>query len=452
MEFSLDILRNDEKLIFALRTLYAEHGYIAYQASRFEKHELYAANKAFLPSGEIITFTNGSGKLMALRPDVTLSIIKSIKDIEKINKLYYNESVYRTIDGELKEQMQVGLECIGEVDTAQEAEVLMLAKKSLDILGGGAKTRLDVSHSKTTAAMGQLEALDSAVKALGIKDGINIDFSVAGDVSYYTGIVFQGFIEGIPEKVIVGGRYDKLLHDFGKSGGAVGFAVHLDLIKHINTPKPDTDKTIGIALPKGRLGESAFDILSKAGYDCPDMSGDSRKLVFENVNKGIRFFWVKPSDVAIYVERGVADIGIIGKDTLLETHREVDELLDLGLGKCRLCVAAKKDFDYTGISNSLRVATKFPNIAREHFANRGIDIDVIELHGSIELAPLLGLSDVIVDLVETGKTLKDNNMEVIEEITDISARLIANKASNKFNYDKISALSRNIENLCGRDD
>lgn len=193
---------------------------------------------------------------------------------------------------------------------------------------------------------------------------------------------------------------------------------------------------LNIALPKGRLGENVYDMFEKAGYECPSIKEPNRKLIFENEEKGIRFFWVKPSDVSIYVERGAADIGVAGKDILVEYKPAVYELLDLNIGKCHMAVAGKKDFRDDG-AKVLKVATKFVNIASDYYAKLGRDIDIIKLNGSIELAPILGLSDVIVDIVETGSTLKANNLEVKEKIMPISARLIANKASFKFNSEQI---------------
>lgn len=188
---------------------------------------------------------------------------------------------------------------------------------------------------------------------------------------------------------------------------------------------------LNIALPKGRLGEKVYAMFEKAGFECPAIHEPGRKLIFENEEKQVRYFWVKPSDVAIYVERGAADIGVAGKDILAEYMPDVYELLDLDLGKCRMAVAAKKGFrDNT--EKTLRVATKFTNIAKTYYAAQGRDIDIIHLNGSIEIAPILGLSDVIVDIVETGTTLKENDLEVFETIMPISARLIANKPSFKF--------------------
>ena len=199
---------------------------------------------------------------------------------------------------------------------------------------------------------------------------------------------------------------------------------------------------INVALPKGRLGEKVYKMFEEAGYGCPDIF-EGRKLVFENRDAGIRYFWVKPSDVPIYVERGAADIGACGKDILLEYSPNVYELRDLGIGKCRMVVASPKDFTDDS-EYPLRVATKFVNIAQDHYASVGRDIDIIKLNGSIEIAPILGLSDVIVDLVETGTTLKENNLVVYEEIMDISARLIANKSGYNFKSAAVNKLHERL--------
>ena len=201
--------------------------------------------------------------------------------------------------------------------------------------------------------------------------------------------------------------------------------------------------TLSIALPKGRLGEKVYGRFAAAGYPCPEVLSESRKLIFENSELSVRYFWAKPSDVPIYVERGAADIGVAGKDILLEYAPDIYELLDLNVGRCRMAVAAKKTFR-DNPERTLRVATKFTRIAREYYAGLGRDIDIIHLNGSIEIAPILGLSDVIVDIVETGKTLLENDLEPIETIVPISARLIANKASFKFHSDEIEAICRGL--------
>lgn len=200
---------------------------------------------------------------------------------------------------------------------------------------------------------------------------------------------------------------------------------------------------LNVALPKGRLGEKVYNMFAQAGFPCPSILENSRKLIFENEECGVRYFWVKPSDVAIYVERGAADVGVAGKDILLEYNPDVYELLDLDIGKCRMAVAAKKDFR-DDQQKTLKVATKFTNIAQRFYASMGRDIDIIHLNGSIEIAPILGLTDVIVDIVETGTTLKENNLEVIETIVPISARLIANKSSYKFKNQQIDKIVSDI--------
>ena len=201
---------------------------------------------------------------------------------------------------------------------------------------------------------------------------------------------------------------------------------------------------VNVALPKGRLGEKVYRMFEQAGYGCPEILENSRKLIFASPDGSVSFFWVKPSDVAIYVERGAADIGVAGKDILLEYRPEVYELLDLHLGKCRMAIAAKKDFR-DDPDRTLRVATKFPHITSSYYNEKGRNIDIIKLNGSIEMAPILGLSDVIADIVETGTTLRENNLEVVETIVPISARLIANQASFKFKGKEIEAIKCALE-------
>ena len=201
---------------------------------------------------------------------------------------------------------------------------------------------------------------------------------------------------------------------------------------------------LNIALPKGRLGDQVYKMLSSIGYECAAIYEDNRKLVFESPENGVRYLLVKPSDVAIYVEHGAADVGIVGKDILLDSRPDVYELLDMDLGRCRMAVAAPNGF-CDDSRRPVKVATKFENIAKRYYASIGRDIDIIHLNGSIEIAPILGLSDVIVDIVETGTTLKENDLCVIEEILPISARLIANKANFKFKQGDIRRLTDSLQ-------
>ncbi len=510
MDLSLSF---QEKVIFGLRALYRSYGYTQYKMSKFEEYDLYAKNKDFLISDSVITFTDTNGKLMALKPDVTLSIIKNIKDPgEGVQKLFYNENVYRISKGNqsFKEIMQVGLECIGQIGMSHIRQVMILAARSLmsisqscvlnitnlDMLsqlmgqaeqdGANAaeilkcveekneaglkalalpeKTRTILTHLIRacgpapevlprliqtldglcdTAPLESLVQLVDSIEDLSLRNMLQVDFSCVSDIHYYNGIVFKGFVEGVPSPVLSGGQYDKLMKKMKRSSRAVGFAVYLDMLDLASETCAEEENILNIALPKGRLGEKVYAILEKAGFPCPSIKENSRKLIFENLEAGVRYFWVKPSDVAIYVERGAADIGVAGKDILLEYKPEVYELMDLGIGKCRMAVAAKKGFS-DNPDRALRVATKFSGIARQHYLSKGRDIDIIHLNGSIEIAPILGLSDVIVDIVETGTTLKENDLEVIETIVPISARLVANKTSYQFKSKKVTQLLQQI--------
>ena len=525
MILSEKVLRAEERAVYKMRELYGSYGYLQYKVSKFEEYDLYAKNKSFLVSDKLLTFTDTNGKLMALKPDVTLSIIKNVVANEKASyKVYYDERVYRTTasgDG-FGEIMQTGLECIGRVDIFSECEVVMLAMKSLETISENYV--LDVSHmgilgslfdamgltesnkTELISAVGEkntgvildlcrsfgvgetlsqklidlLNAYGTPAEALpkirativnadmqtafdelcavceqltskGYQDNINIDCSVVNDMNYYNGIVFKGFLHNVPVSVLSGGRYDRLMSRVNKNAGAIGFAVYLDEVDRILDKKDEAEQELtaddgylNVALPKGRLGEKVYAMFEQSGFECPQIHEKNRRLIFENPEKKVRYFWVKPSDVAIYVERGAADIGVAGKDILLEYAPDVYELLDLDMGKCRMCVAGKKEFVDDGTS-TLRVATKFTNIAKTYYAEKCRDIDIIKLNGSIEIAPILSLSDVIVDIVETGATLKENGLEPKETIVNISARLISNKASYKFKAETVDKLKDALE-------
>ena len=200
---------------------------------------------------------------------------------------------------------------------------------------------------------------------------------------------------------------------------------------------------LNIALPKGRLGDQVYKLFSSIGYECAAIYQDNRKLVFENPSNQVRYLLVKPSDVAIYVEYGAADVGVVGKDILLESCPDVYELLDLNIGKCRLCVAAPDGY-VEDRGRVLRVATKFAHVARDYYAGLGREIELIKLNGSIELAPILGLSDVIVDIVESGKTLAENHLHVEKEIVPVSARFIVNRSSYLFQGDAIAGMQTKL--------
>ena len=205
-----------------------------------------------------------------------------------------------------------------------------------------------------------------------------------------------------------------------------------------------------VALAKGRLAELAMDIFSQIGMDCSEMKDKkTRKLIFTNEEKKMKFILVKASDVPTYVEYGAADIGIVGKDTLLEESRNLYEMVDLGFGKCRMCVCGPKELKGKLDSmTNLTVASKYPHIASKYFQeDKGLAIELIKLNGSVELAPLVGLSDVIVDIVETGATLRENGLDVLEEIVELSARFVVNKVSMKMEKDRIMEIVEQFNDL-----
>ncbi len=510
------ILSFSEKAVFSLRNLFLQNGYRQFKMSKFEEYDFYSKNKDFLVSDGVITFNDTNGKLLALKPDVTLSIIKNCKDLsDGVEKYFYNENVYRISESSqaYKEIMQTGLECIGKITETEVKEVVNIAIESLKTLSSDFVLKFShvgltnallsdycVAESKKRAVIDALAVKNEGVlkeiltqdqfanlKKLiktysSVKDAfeeiegiclskdsktlfsqfanvvnsvadnekIGVDFSITSPDGYYSGIVFKGFVNGVATRVLSGGQYDNLLQKMGKNNGAIGFAVYLDTLERLELCEAD-DGFINIALPKGRLGEKVYEMFEKAGYDCPAIKENNRKLIFENKEKGLRFFWVKPSDVTIYVEKGSADIGVAGKDILLEYRPDVYELLDLNVGKCRMAVASKKDFvdDQT---KTLRVATKFSRIAKDYYASKCRDIDIIHLNGSIEIAPILGLSDVIVDIVETGKTLIENDLIPFETIVPISARLIANKSSFGFKAKKIGQIKNALLSQVKYDD
>lgn len=519
-QWSLPELRREEIVSLQLRSLFEKAKYQLYRMSSFEEYDFYLQNRPFMTGEDVITFTGSDGRLMALKPDVTLSIIKNTPAGEN-RRIYYNEQVFRRSrhSGEYREIRQMGLECIGDDQVQAEQEVVPLALQSLAIVGDSV---LDLSHmdfvecilalfTSPEGKQGALQALrdksphtmeqmarqqglpkelsqkvaqlsglsgpfsqtidrakelsreiPGAQKALqeleelyaAVCNGyenvaIRLDFSIVNDSEYYNGIVFKGFAKGVPAPVLSGGRYDRLMHRFGKNQGAVGFALYLDeaeqaeAVRNGSGQENQESSWLNIALPKGRMGTKIFRLLQEIGVSSTDIAKESRKLVFEDEENKVRFFLVKPTDVDVYVEHGAADIGVVGKDTLLENGSDVMELLDLGFGKCRLAVCAVNGF-VENTTRPLRVATKYENIARNYYAQKSRAVEMIKLHGSIELAPLIDLSDVIVDIVETGATLQENNMGVMEEIVDSSARLIANRASWRFKEDRIRQLTSQL--------
>ena len=489
MEFDLARLQPKERASFALRALYEAAGCRKYHMGRFEEYGLYQENRSFLSSEQVITFTDLDGRLLALKPDVTLSIAKTAQPAPgETLKYYYHENVYRPSaeSHTFKEISQMGLELLGEVKEPEVRQTVCLAARSLEQMGQ--PWVLEISHMgylfglfdalgvPEAARPGLLEMLRAknihelraAAKAAGLSDAdanaltallslsgeyavalpkaaalcrnarmeaavaelnalaeplakadgsIRLDLTLAGEMEYYNGLVFQGYLRPLPRPLLKGGRYDLLMQKFTPGADAIGFAVYLDELDRLSAPLPPVQQQnadqgmLNVALPKGRLGDKVYDLLARIGYGCPEDYNATRKLV----------------------------VGIVGKDILTEASADVYELLDTGLGKCRMCVAAPADYQ-DDPSRPVRVATKFVNVAKSYYASMGRDIDIIKLNGSIELAPILGLSDVIVDIVETGTTLRENGLKVVTEFMPVSARFIANKASYQFKHNEMELM------------
>ena len=318
------------------------------------------------------------------------------------------------------------------------------------------KARALTDNPEALKALGRLEDIYRGLKEKGFEKYISFDLSMLSKYNYYTGIVFRAYSYGYGEPVAKGGRYDTLLSHFGRELPAVGFAIVVDQLQRaLNSSEirkeaagPDGSRYLTFALTKGRLAKKTLELLEKVGITCEEMKDpDSRKLIFVNDELKLKFFLAKGPDVPTYVEYGAADIGVVGKDTLVEEGRKMYEVLDLGFGKCRMCVCGPASArEKLAHQEQIRVATKYPDIAKDYFYNQKHQtVEIIKLNGSIELAPLVGLSEVIVDIVETGSTLRENGLEVLEEIMPLSARMVVNQVSMKMEAERITGLIRELK-------
>ena len=298
--------------------------------------------------------------------------------------------------------------------------------------------------------------LNEVLRSLNVEDRVTYDLSMLSKYDYYTGVIFRAYTYGVGEPIVKGGRYDNLLSYFGKDAPAVGFCVVTDdLIQALDhqdeMKRSSKDHYLTFALGKGRLASKAMELLEQMGITCEEMKDkDTRKLIFVNEEQKLKFFLAKGPDVPTYVEYGAADIGVVGKDTILEEDRDVFEVLDLNFGKCRMCVCGPESAkELLKHKDRIRVATKYPKIAKDYFYNiRHQTVDIIKLNGSVELGPIVELSDVIVDIVETGSTLRENGLQVLEEITPLSARMIVNPVSMQMESDRIKTIIQNLKTIC----
>ncbi|MBR2133147.1 MAG: ATP phosphoribosyltransferase regulatory subunit [Eubacterium sp.] len=297
-----------------------------------------------------------------------------------------------------------------------------------------------------TAAVEALDYLKDIYEILcsaGLGDNILIDLSLVNRSNYYTGVIFRGYTEGSGVTILSGGRYDNLISEFGLDAPAIGFGVDVTALCDVMREEINIDRPIRIALTKGRLEKSSISLFKTMGLDTSELENKGRRLIlpigdFEAVLS-------KAPDVITYVEHGVCDIGVVGKDTIVEHGNSFYEVIDLNIGKCRFALACPKGTDfYSGYKRKV-VASKYPKVAREFFKAKGMDVDIIKIEGSVELAPLLGLADGIVDIVETGSTLKENGLVVVDEIMPISARVIVNMASMKLRKEEIESFLNDLE-------
>ncbi|MDR2132451.1 MAG: ATP phosphoribosyltransferase regulatory subunit [Clostridiales Family XIII bacterium] len=316
-----------------------------------------------------------------------------------------------------------------------------------------------------------LERVYGILRGLDLGDRVMIDFGLVNQAEYYSSLVFKGYTDFSGEAVLFGGRYDGLFKDFGEDLPATGFALHVDALaegrlKRSSAASDSEESVVGacepsgarelsppgaarlrIALTKGRLEDAVVAMLARAGFDVSLLRGKGRRLLLPILGTNMEVVLAKAADVITYVEHGVCDVGVVGKDTIAERGGVYYEILDLGVGRCRFALAARADADFYGGFGTKRIATKYPNVASSWFESKGMDVEIIRIEGSVELAPLLGLADGIVDIVETGGTLRENGLAVIEDIRPVSARMIVNVASMKLKKKEIDALTADLQRV-----
>ncbi len=292
-------------------------------------------------------------------------------------------------------------------------------------------------------ALKYLKQLYGALCDEGLGDSIMLDLGLVNRSNYYTGVIFHGYAEGSGLTILSGGRYDNLLGEFGMPAPAIGFGVEVGAVCEAMRETINVERPLRIALTKGRLEKSSVKLFKTMGLDTSQLENKGRRLILP-VDK-YEAVLSKAPDVITYVEHGVCDIGIVGKDTIVEHGSSFYEVIDLGIGKCRFALACPKGEDFFSGYKRKVVASKYPKVAKEFFESKGMDVEIIKIEGSVELAPLLGLADGIVDIVETGSTLKENGLEIVEEILPISARVIVNMASMKLRKNEIESFLNDLE-------
>ena len=354
---------------------------------------------------------------------------------------------------------------LGVEEFVKELELSNDLKQLFLLLANFAITKDDISKAKEWAlnytdvfkALCSLEELLDILEEKEINTYVSFELGMISNYGYYTGIIFEGYTFGLGEPIVKGGRYDNLLSNFDKDAPAIGFAFVVDqLLTAVANIKKTTnevnkdDRYLTFALGKGRLAKKTLQIFEQIGITCEEIfDPNTRRLIFVNEDLKLRFFLSKGPDVPTYVAHGAADIGIVGKDTILEEGRNVYEVLDLGFGKCRMCICGPESAkELLQHQEQIRVATKYPQIAKDYFYNeKHQTVEIVKLNGSIELAPIVGIADVICDIVETGATLRENGLDVLEEVCPLSARMIVNEVSMKMENERITKLIRDLKEV-----
>ncbi|MDR3148661.1 MAG: ATP phosphoribosyltransferase [Oscillospiraceae bacterium] len=422
----------------SLAGIFERGGYREVRTPVLEYYELYQIARNPIPPDNMVKLTGRDGKLLVLRPDNSTPIarIAATRITDFPCRLYYAQSVYRLAGnrrGDSCELGQCGVELFGIAGYEGDAEILTLAVRAL--LGAGVCDFHIELGGLAAAELNKIIALlDTGTAAY-----MRLEPSLTQEIDYYTGMVFRAYADGAGKAVLAGGRYDKLVGDYGRDVPAVGFAVYVDEVLTIRKPSGGDGGGLRIAVTKGRLLDDTLDLLAKAGYAKPASVSDKgdRRLIHKIPDSNISLVLAKAEDVITYCERGACQLGVVGRDTLLERGGEVLELRDLSYGACKFAVAA---LNSTELKDVRVVASKYPNVARNFFMEQGADVDVIKIDGSVELAPILGVADAIVDIVQTGSTLKANGLQVIADVCAVSARLIANPAALRLCKDAISEL------------
>jgi ATP phosphoribosyltransferase regulatory subunit len=341
-------------------------------------------------------------------------------------------------------------ELLKEFDCAAARDLLQIPT----LFGSAKSLRENCRLVEDGETRGKIENLIDFCESLETKNGIDIliEPGFAGKITYYSGIVIRGYVEDCGEPLLSGGRYDNLLREFGGSDMATGFMVNVDLFgAALEGAAKSESRPVRIALTKGRLEKKVTELLENKGFDVAELRDKGRKLIFRaNSPEGTvyEFILAKSPDVITYVDSGVCDLGVVGYDMIAEHGGKFFEILDLGIGVCRFAlagIAGEKDAFFADYKNKT-IATKYPAVARAFFEDRGLDIDIVKIEGSVELAPILGLADAIVDIVETGATLRENGLEVYEDIIPVSARIIGNRTAYKMRRDELETFLNKLEN------